>query len=120
VRLPDRDDILDYVEGASGQDAATQKRILQLLASSQVLREHVAELKKDLYVVSSQVPDYAPNVAFAAELTRLSQSWVQVVYVRRFSLRNFYRSKELFGLLLLLLGLTLLVLGLLGMRLLAR
>lgn len=117
MRLPDRDDLIDYVEHASGQDAEVQKRILHLLASSQIMREQVAELKRDLYKISVQIPDYAPDAAFGAEIMRLSQSWLQVVYARKFSLKNFYRSREFFGIILTLAGIALLVLGVLGFRL---
>ena len=118
MRLPDRQELLDYVESAAGQDAEVQKRILHMLASSQVLREHLAELKRDLYIVNSQVPDYVPDAKLGAELVRLSQTWLQSLYSRRFSLRNFYRSKEFFGLLLALSGLVLLLIAVLGFRLL--
>ncbi|HEY8280662.1 MAG TPA: hypothetical protein VIH99_13620 [Bdellovibrionota bacterium] len=118
MRLPDRDDILDYVENAAGQDAEVQKRILHMLASSQILREHLSELKRDLYLVGSQIPDYAPEAAFGAELMRLSQLWLHASYKRKFSLREFYRSQEFFGLVLGLVGILLLGLGILGLRLL--
>jgi len=114
MRLPDRNDLLDYVEDTSGQDRDVQKRILHMLASSQLMREHMAELKRDLYLVSSQVPDYAPDASTGAELMRLSQTWIQLLYERKFSLRNFHRSKEFFGMMLALGGFALLVLGLLG------
>ncbi len=114
MRMPDRNDLIDYVEDTAGQDRDVQKRILHMLASSQVMREHMAELKRDLYLISSQVPDYGPDASTGAELLRLSQTWVQVVYERKFSLKNFHRSREFFGLMLALAGATLLVLALLG------
>ena len=120
MRLPDRNDILDYVENASGQDAEVQKRILHMLASSQVLREHLSELKRDLYLVSSQVPDYAPEAVFGAEIMRLSQVWLHASYKRKFSLRDFYRSREFFSFALGLVGVLLLILGIMGLRLLNR
>lgn len=120
MRMPDRNDLLDYVEDTAGQDKEVQRRILHLLASSQVMREHMAELKRDLYLVHSQVPEYTPDAATGAELMRLSQTWIQLVYERKFSLRNFHRSKEFFSLMLVLGGATLLILGLLGFHLLSR
>ena len=119
MRLPDRDDLLDYVEDSAGQDKDVQRRILHLLASSPVMRESVAELKRDLYLAGSQVPDYAPDAAMGAELMRLSQAWIQLVYERKYSLKNFHRSREFFALMLILSGVTLLVLGLLGLNLMA-
>jgi hypothetical protein len=120
MRLPDRNDILDYVEDTAGQDKEVQKRILHMLASSQLMREHMAELKRDIYLVSSQVPDYMPDAATGAELMRLSQSWLQLVYERQFSLRNFHRSREFYGMMLALAGVTMLILGLIGFMLLRR
>lgn len=120
MRLPDRDDLLDYVENASGQDTEVQKRVLQLLASSQLLREQISELKRDLYLVGSQIPDYAPDASFGAEIMRLAQTWQRTVYERKFSLRNFHRSREFFGLLLALVGVALLAIGVMGFRLLGK
>ena len=109
MRLPDRFEILDYAENAAGQDANTQKRILQLLASSQILREHLAEVKRDLYMVGTQVPEYTPDAMFAAEVSKLSQTWFRTLYERRFSLRSFYRSREFYFFILGLLGTALLI-----------
>ncbi len=120
MRMPDRNDLLDYVEDTAGQDRDVQRRILHMLASSQLMREHMAELKRDLYLVSAQVPDYMPDATTGAELMRLSRSWVQLVYERKFSLRNFHRSREFFGLMLALAGVTLLMLGILGFGLMSR
>lgn len=117
MRMPDRNDLLDYVENAAGQDKEVQKRILHMLASSPVMRESLAELKRDLYLVSSQIPDYAPDASTGAELMRLSQTWIQLVYERKFSLRHFHRSREFFTLMVILGGVTLLLLGLLGFSL---
>lgn len=99
MRIPDRREILDYVEGSAGQDAEVQKRILNLLASSPVMREQMAELKRDLYLVSTQVPEYAPQAAFASEISKLSQAWLQLAYARRFSMKHFYRTREFYTLL---------------------
>lgn len=116
MRLPERQDFLDYAEG-SCSDALLQKRILQMLASSPVMREQLAEIKRDLYMVSSQVPDYAPGAPFGAELSRLAQTWLQLAYNRKFAMRNFYRTREFFWLLVALAGGTLLVLALVGAHL---
>jgi hypothetical protein len=117
LKLPGRDDLLDYVENAAGQDAEAQKSVLQLLASSKILREQMAEVKRDLYLVGAQIPDYTPDAAFGAEIMRLSQTWIRAVYERKFSLKQFYRSQEFMGLLLALAGLLLLAVGLLGFHL---
>lgn len=118
MKLPGRDELLDYVENATGQDADAQKRVLQLLASSQVLREQMAEVKRDLYLVGTQIPDYSPDASFGAELMRLTQTWIRTLYERKFSLKQFHRSKEFFGLILALAGLALLAIGVVGFRLL--
>jgi hypothetical protein len=120
MKLPGRDDLLDYVEDSGGQDKEVQRRILQMLASSAQMRESVAELKRDLYLVSSQVPDYAPDATTGAELMRISKAWVQAVYERKFSLRQFHRSREFFALMLVLAGVTFLLLGAFGIGLLAK
>lgn len=118
MRLPERKDILDYVEGAAGQDSDVQKQILNLLASSSVMREQLVELKKDLYLVSAQVPDYTPDAQFGADVAKLTQAWLQLSYNRKFSMKNFHRSREFFGLMALLAGGLLLLLALIGAQLL--
>lgn len=114
MKLPERKDFLDYAEGASLQDAATQKQILNLLASSSVMREQLVELKKDLYLVSAQIPDYVPEAQFGAEVSKLAQTWLELIYRRKFSLSNFHRSREFFGLMALLAGSILILLYFLG------
>lgn len=118
MKLPERQDFLDYAEGTPGQNSDTQRRIMNLLASSPVMREQLAELKRDLYYVSAQIPEYQPDAPFGAELARLSQNWVQLQYSRKFSIKNFYRSAEFFGLLSLVAAALILLLVFLGWRLL--
>lgn len=120
MRLPDRQEFLDYAEGAAGQSTDVQRQILKLLASSPVMREQLAELKRDLYLASAQVPDYTPSAEFGAEITRLTQSWAQLAYTRKFSVKNFHRSREFFSLILFLAGLAFLVLAGVGIRILAQ
>jgi hypothetical protein len=115
-RLPDREELLDYVENAAGQDSEVQKRILQLLASSPVMREHIAEIKRDLYLVGSQIPDYGPDAAFGAEIMRLTQTWIRSSYNRQFALKNFYRSREFFGILIAVSGALLIAIAAVGMK----
>jgi hypothetical protein len=115
MRLPDREDFLDYAEGAA-QSAEVQKKILKLLASSPLVREQLAGIKQDLYMVSSQIPDYAPRAEFGVELTKIAQAWTKIVYNRKFSLSKFHRSREFFGLLLFLVSLLLLILVGLGIQ----
>jgi hypothetical protein len=116
LKLPDRQEFLDYAEGTAGQSADTQRQILKLLASSPVMREQLAELKRDLYLAAVQVPEYIPTPEFAAELTRLTQSWAQLAYTRKFSLKNFHRSREFFGLILFLVAASLLLLVAVGIK----
>jgi hypothetical protein len=87
-------DLLDYAEGGRNQRPEVQKQILNLLASSPLLRGQLAELKVDLYRVSTQIPDYPLEVSTAAEVTKLANLWIQMVYRRKFSLKLFYRSRE--------------------------
>ncbi len=119
MKLPERKDLLDYAEGTR-QEAAVQKQILHLLASSSIMREQLTELKKDLYLVSTQVPEYQPDVAFASELGKLSQAWLKLVYERKFSFKKFHRSSEFYHLMLVMVGAALLLVGLVGWRILAK
>ncbi|RZA07033.1 MAG: hypothetical protein EOP11_08800 [Proteobacteria bacterium] len=100
MKLPDRQEFLDYAEGVAGQDSEIQRQIMNLLASSPVVREQLTELKRDLYHVAAQVPDYRPDAMFAAELAKLSQNWLQLNLNRQLSAKNFTKSSEFFRLLL--------------------
>lgn len=95
----------------AGQSSETQRQIMNLLASSPVVREQLAELKRDLYHVAAQVPDYRPDAAFAAELAKLSQNWSQLSLNRSLSARNFTGSREFSR---LLAGIALVALALFG------
>ena len=98
LRLPERNEILDFAEGARGQDAETQKKILHLLVSSQIMRQQVADLKRDLYIIDVQVPDYSISKELGAQMAQLTQAWVKLQYSRKFSFKNFYRTNEFFSL----------------------
>lgn len=112
MRLPERKDFLRYAENDTELSPEVQKAVLILLASSSTVRKEVAELKRDLYLVDVQVPDFLPTVEMGVELAKLSDTWVSLLYQRQFSLRNFYRSREFFHLLLMVGGvLALLLLG---------
>lgn len=119
MKLPDRQDFLDYAEGAHDQDKEVQKRILSVLASSSIMREQLAELKKDLYLVSTQIPDYPMSANFAAEVSKLAQSWIKLSYERKYSLKQFYRSKEFFYLMVLVASALLFVISLIGISVLS-
>lgn len=118
MKLPDRQDFLDYAEGAYDQDKEVQKRILNLLASSSVMREQLAELKKDLYMIGSQIPEYPMSTSFAAEVSKLSQNWAKLTFERKYSLREFYRSREFFILILFVGAILVFILSMIGITLL--
>lgn len=104
MRLPSREELLEFVESDGSSNAQTHRQILGLIASSKVVREQVAELKQDLYWVDSQVPDYVPGVSLGLEITRLTKSWGVSEYKRSFSLKEYYRAKEFLYLMLFLFG----------------
>ncbi len=115
MKLPERKDFLYYVESDPEQSSGAQQSILALISSSAVVRQQIVEVKKDLYLVSVQVPEYEPTAHFGMELARLSDSWAKISYNRKFSVRHFYRSREFFGLILTvaaMLGLLLYFIGL--------
>ena len=119
MKLPERQEFVEYAEGGAGQNAEVQRQILNLLASSPVVREQLAELKRDLYHVAVQVPEYRPEAPFAAELAKLAQNWSQLSYRRRFSVQRFYRSREFFVLMVFVMAALSVLLLFLGVRLLA-
>ena len=117
MKLPERREFLFYAEGDRSQNEEAQRQILNLLASSQIIRQQLVEVKKDLYTVSVQVPDYHPTAQFGAELARLSETWAKVAYDRKFSLKNFYRSREFFSLMIFVAAMILMLLYFLGLSL---
>jgi hypothetical protein len=116
LKLPDRQEFLDYAEGVAGQDSEAQRQIMNLLASSPLVREQLAELKRDLYHVAAQVPDYRPDAAFGAEVAKLCQNWSQLSVNRSLNAKNFTASREFSRLLLSLAGAAALIFALLAWR----
>ncbi len=102
MTLPDRNDFLDYVEGAALKNADVQKNILLLLAGSQVYREQCAELRRDLYQIEVKVPEYSITEVMAADLANLAKDWVKLEAARRTSFRSFTKTREFLTLVIVL------------------
>lgn len=104
MKLPTREDLLEFVESSAGLDMSTHRQILDLIGSSRIVREQISELKQDLYWVDVQVPDYLPGASMGLEITRLTKSWGATEYKRNFSVKEYYRAKEFLYLMLFLFG----------------
>ena len=104
MRFPDREDILQYVEGAQHVEGPVQKQIFQLMASNAVLREQIAELRKDLYEVETQIPDFSYTETFDKDLRGLAQTWLKLSYDRKNSFQLFYKNWEFWKVFLYLFG----------------
>lgn len=94
MKFPDRKDFLDYAEGHPLSDPEVQRQVLKMLASSRLYREQMAELKKDLYLVDVQVPEYVLSASYVSKLAKLSQSWIELQFARDYGFKGFYRTKE--------------------------
>ncbi len=94
MTLPDRNDFLDYAEGAPLKSADIQKNILLLLASSKIYREQCAELQRDLYHIDVKIPEYPVTPPMAVDLSILANDWVKLRLARSMSFRTFTRTRE--------------------------
>lgn len=117
MKLPEPQDFLDYVEGASPADPLAQARVLQLLASSSQLRERCAEWKRDLYLVEVQIPEYRVSPQFGADLTKLAGNWLKVSLARKYSWQAFTKTREFLFVLTFIGASLLLTLALIALRL---
>jgi len=111
LKLPEQDDFLRYAEGIPAKNPQVEKQIQKILASNTEARQRLTELRKDLYHIESQIPQYVMPPEFGVELTKIAQTWLQVRMRKETSFRNFRWEKELIFILSLL-GAILLVIGL--------
>lgn len=83
IELPGRKEFIEYAEGAT-VEPEVQERILQLLASSALVRENLSELKRDLYRVDVLIPDFQPDANFRLEVAKVIPVWLKKGDRRRF------------------------------------
>jgi hypothetical protein len=108
--LPEQKDFIDYAEGRACRTNEVQRQVLQMLATSPELRKQVAELKKDIYLVNAQIPEFEADPAFAQELRGVAEAWLRLSLSRRFAFPKFLKAKEFFALVALIVaGIVLLV-----------
>jgi hypothetical protein len=96
-RMPQYQDFIDYAEGVTLRDADLQRKVLQMLAVSSELRQQMTVLKRDLYLINSQIPDFECEAAFNEELRLVAQSWIKMSLSRQFSFPKFLDAKEFFA-----------------------
>ena len=68
-------EILRFAEGISDLDADREEQLLSQVASSPELRRKIAELRRDLYLVECQIPEYRPSAELLIEAEKLSRLW---------------------------------------------
>ena len=87
-------ELIRFAEGGTDIDPELQEFLVRQLASSSELREELGTLRKDLYLVSCQIPEYAISSDFEMELQKLSELCVQRQTNKRYRLVNFLMGKE--------------------------
>lgn len=100
---------MDYAESGLLPDPEVQRRVLQILAASPELREQMNQLKKDLYLVNAQIPEFEADEALSQGLRTLAEAWFQRSLRKRFAFAHFLNTKEFFGFMSLLIFLALVV-----------
>jgi hypothetical protein len=68
-------EILRFAEGISDLDADREEQLLSQVASSPDLRRKIAELRRNLYLVECQMPEYRPSAELLLEAEKLSRIW---------------------------------------------
>ena len=68
-------EILRFAEGISDLNPDREEQLLSQVASSPDLRQKIAELRRDLYLVECQIPEYEPSVELLLEAEKLSRVW---------------------------------------------
>ena len=110
----DPSEIIRFAEGLSDLEPDLEAEILTQVASSPDLRTRIALLRRDLYLVECQIPDYQMATEYLLELNKLAEIWVRMRMERKLKLQKFLFGREFAALGFLfagLLGLALLILS---------
>lgn len=76
MRMLEPTEILRFAEGCADFAPDVEKEILAQIASSPDLRRRVAELRRDLYLVECQIPEYEIAPEFLLEVNKLAEVWL--------------------------------------------
>ena len=107
-------EIVRFAEGLSDLEPDIEAEILTQVVSSPDLRKRIAALRRDLYLVECQIPDYQMAPEYLIELNKLAEIWVRMRMERKLKLQKFLFGREFAALGLLLAGLVGLALAILS------
>lgn len=99
LEFPSQEDLIRYAEGIPSEPAL-EKQIKKILASNSLVRSEIAEIKKELYRLECQLPQYNLSPEFGAELAKMSEAWCSLRARQKLSFKNFWGEKELVRVLL--------------------
>lgn len=90
----DEQELIRFAENASELNAEEHKRIMDQVVANPDLRKRVAIIRKDLYLVASQIPEYNLSREFHGELKSLAELWLRSRFEKRLRMRKFLFGKE--------------------------
>lgn len=70
-------DLLAFIEGNRDANPSVGQKILQELPTNPKLRQRMAELQRDLYLVDSEIPSVQPSAQFLLEVNKLGTVWLE-------------------------------------------
>ncbi len=90
----DEQELICFVENATELDPDAHKRIMEQVAANPDLRERVARIRKELYIVDSQIPEYDISREFHEELKSLAELWLRSKLKQKLRMRRVLFGKE--------------------------
>lgn len=84
-------DFWDYVDGNAGE---SKNQIALLLASSPETRKKISELKRDFFLIDSQIPKVDMSMELSYEIAGICQKWLNLHYKKSMPVTSLLKSKK--------------------------
>lgn len=94
TRELDEQDLIRFAENVGELSPENHRKIMEQVVSNPHLRKRVARIRKDLYLVDSQIPEYSISAEFHTDLKNLAELWLRNRFERRLRMSRFLFGKE--------------------------
>lgn len=90
--------LIRFAEGGIDLESDQEEIILKQVATNGELRKQLAEIRRDLYLVDCQIPEYNLNPEYIIELNKLGQAWLKLRIDQQLRGYKFLFSREFISL----------------------
>ncbi len=109
-------DLIRFAENASELSLDAHRSIMEKVAGDPELRKKVAQVRKDLYLVETQIPEYSISTEFHGDLKNLAELWLKSRFEKRLKMRKFLFGKEFLTFAAVMIGILLVALTVIYLR----